>query len=121
MPIKNVLLVEDNFNIQEVEKIQLECLGFQVTVASDGLDALQIFQNNPENFSLIFTDLQMPHMDGDELAHQIHQINPHVPIILATGKAKAETQYLLNLGIQAVMHKPYEYDQLVKEIDNVMN
>ena len=120
MAIKKILLVEDNFRIQEIQKIQLELLGFQVIAAYHGLDALEIFQNNPDHFSLVFTDLLMPYMNGDELAHEIRQINPHVPIILATGHAEVETQHMLTDGIQAVMYKPYGLEQLVTEIDNLV-
>lgn len=116
-----VLLVEDNRQLQGLEKEQFECLGFLVTAASDGCEALEIFQHDPHRFSLIFTDWEMPIMKGDELAYHIRQLNHHIPIILATGGAMVDKQIFFQLGFSSILCKPYNHQALASRVHNLIS
>ncbi|MGE4490756.1 MAG: ATP-binding protein, partial [Kiritimatiellales bacterium] len=82
---EHILLVDDEPSIIEVEKGLLEDLGYTITTAADGGEALQTFMDNPDGFDLIVTDLTMPKITGTDLIDKIHACRPDLPAILCTG------------------------------------
>ncbi|MBF0286242.1 MAG: response regulator [SAR324 cluster bacterium] len=117
----HILVVDDDTLITEVYQDILTETGYDVTAFDNELDALKKFQQNPDQFDLIFTDFTMPHLTGDQLSQQILKIRPDIPIILTTGysnmisekKAKA-------LGIQEFLMKPVEKIQLLETIQKLL-
>lgn len=105
---EHILLVDDENSIAQMEKETLEHLGYQVTTTTNSLEALRNFQESPDNFDLLITDMTMPNMNGVELAQKILLHKPGFPIILCSGfselidekKAKA-------LGIREYIKKPF--------------
>jgi len=110
--ILNILLVEDNLINQRVLSRQLSKLGHTVTVASHGLECLEILrqshfcQDSGSRLSIILMDIEMPYMDGMTCAIAIRsmeedgQVHGHVPIIAITGNARDEkVQHAINAGI----------------------
>jgi PAS domain S-box-containing protein len=80
---KRVLLVDDEEGIRKVLGISLEDLGYQVTLASDGIQGLAQFrQYQPP---IVITDIKMPSMDGIELLKRIKEKNPDTEVIMLTG------------------------------------
>ena len=80
-----VLLVDDDKTIANLNKKMLKKLGYKTTVLTDSLETLAIFQDSPNDFDLLITDMTMPNMTGEELARRILAIRPEMPIILCTG------------------------------------
>jgi len=107
-PFKNILVVEDNNANQLVAKAMLERFKCTVTLASDGLEALEVFSEQP--FDLILMDCQMPEMDGYEATFQIRELenhNIHTPIIaLTANKQVADREQCLAVGMDDFMAKP---------------
>ena len=83
--IEHILLVDDEEVLTELGKTILERLGYKVTVRTSSLEALATFQKQPNGFDAVITDQTMPSMTGMELAKQMLQIRPDIPIILCTG------------------------------------
>ena len=81
---EHILIVEDETSLSEVYKISLEKLGYSITIANSGSEALKIFKTNPNQFDVIFTDYIMPEMDGLKLSEEIYKIKKDMPLILAT-------------------------------------
>ena len=104
---ERILFIDDEDILAEMGKIMLERLGYLVTVRKNSLEALNTFQNQPEQFDLVITDQTMPGMTGSDLARRMLQIRPEMPIILCTGysslisKDKAKS-----LGIKGFVLKP---------------
>ena len=118
MPKKHILLVDDCNSAREIVRIMLNYAGYQVTEAYNGAEGVQLFKNNRHTFDLVLTDYQMPEMDGQEMAEEIHQVNEEVPIIMGTGSSDlSESMVTKQWGIQALFHKPYEYEKLLQEIN----
>ncbi len=122
-----ILLVEDNILNQEVMKEMLESTGVTVKTASSGSEALAAVKK--ENFNAVLLDLQMPDIDGLEVAQQVRK-NParvKMPIIALTANALAETRKLcLDAGMDDYITKPASLDTLltvlaeqVKSIPNI--
>jgi CheY-like chemotaxis protein len=105
---ERILWVDDEVVLAELGKTMLERLGYEVTVQSSSLEALTVFQGQPDQFDAVITDQTMPGLTGMDLAKQILQIRPDIPIILCTGystlvneeQARAE-------GIREFAMKPF--------------
>ena len=71
--------------IARVVSEQLRRLGYVVTSVNDPEEALELVAEDPEDFDLLLTDLQMPRMDGVELAARVARLRPQLPVVLSTG------------------------------------
>jgi CheY-like chemotaxis protein len=100
-----VLLVEDNPSVAEVCGEMLEQLGYSVARASNGLEALDAIDKN--GIDLVFSDIVMPgRLDGIELARQVRQRRPDIPILLTTGYSGARKSEF------PILRKPYQIHEL---------
>ena len=104
-----VLIVDDEAAIRRIAQRNLERLGFVVSLAADGLEALEIFQN--DSFDLVVSDVTMPGLDGIELARRLLLLRPEVSIILASGLVLEDVP-----GVTAVLPKPFSSEQLVNAV-----
>jgi len=112
----SVLWVEDFQALREEMQSLLEDLFAKVVCAEDGVEALSLYleaQVQDETFDLVISDIQMPKMDGVELARQVRKQNEEQVIIILS--AYTETKYLLkliNIGISKFLTKPIEHEEL---------
>jgi two-component system cell cycle sensor histidine kinase/response regulator CckA len=98
----------------------LSQLGYHMVTETDPIMALKIFLEDPGRFDLVITDQTMPHMTGMELARELLDIRPAVPIILCTGYSEAVSPGLAHSeGIDAVLMKPIQRSELTDAIDRV--
>ncbi|MFJ2364016.1 response regulator [Pseudomonas sp. NPDC087697] len=110
-----VLVAEDNPINQFVLQEQLEELGCVVVMASNGQEALSLWQ--PEAFDVVVTDVNMPIMNGYELARAIRQQDPDVPIIGVTANAmREEGERCITVGMNARVVKPMTLQVLWTEL-----
>lgn len=119
---KKVLLVEDNEVNQLIAVALLEEINIDVTIANNGLEAIELFQQ--QNFDLILMDLQMPEMDGYEATRHIRKNLGHVniPIIAMTANAmKEDIQRCEKAGMNAHIPKPVNVDTLHQVIFRYLN
>ena len=106
-----ILVAEDNPTNQTVIKKQLTTLGCDVTVASNGLEALQLWQ--PKRFDLVLTDVNMPVMNGYELARLLREKDPSIPILGITANAmREEGTRCIAVGMNAWIVKPLDLQTL---------
>ncbi|HNY65836.1 MAG TPA: response regulator [Deltaproteobacteria bacterium] len=82
---KKILLVDDEEIILSSMKRALERSSFSVAAARDGSEALALFEQEPDGFDLVITDLTMPGMNGLAVARKLMEIRPDLPVILCTG------------------------------------
>jgi CheY-like chemotaxis protein len=108
-----VLVVDDSLNTREIEKSILEACGYQVDVAKDGVDALQVLDQAPQvegqpYYDLLIVDIEMPRLDGLSLTEQLRQDHryAHVPIVIVSSRDKEEDrQRGLKVGADAYIVK----------------
>ena len=106
-----ILVAEDNPVNQAIIKEQLEALGCSVSLAANGEQALQLWQ--PQAFDLVLTDVNMPLMNGYELARTLREHDPHLPIIGVTANAmREEGVRCLAVGMNAWIVKPLSLQTL---------
>src|SRR5262245_4151533 len=76
---QTILVVDDSQAWLRLGGEILTGWGYQVQTCEDPRDALSLLKQNPEQFDLVITDLQMPCLDGIELAAELRKINPSLP------------------------------------------
>jgi two-component system, OmpR family, response regulator CpxR len=86
-PKKTILCVDDNEQTLSVRKFMLETRGYRVLASLVPEEAIEVFRQG--GIDLVFSDLTMPRMDGNELARRMKEIAPDVPILLVSGSVKA--------------------------------
>ncbi len=111
----SILLAEDNALNQEVAQQMLEKTGARVTLAHNGLQAVEKVQ--AESFDLVLMDLQMPVMDGFQAAREIRAIHPELPVIAVSAAVmEADRENSRNAGMQAHLAKPIDSSELYQTL-----
>jgi len=116
---KRVLIVDDDDILREFLDQALTAANIKVKSASNGHDALDLLNN--ESVELVLTDIQMPGMDGWELATHIKKSSPETPVILMTGMQKDQVEEKRkNNHIDFILYKPFSVKQLETTVTNYL-
>jgi len=114
---ERILLVDDDEMVLPFFKAGLELLGYRVTAFLDSPAALAAFERTPDEFDLVFTDIDMPDVDGFDLARVVRAIRPAVPIVLCTGVYMlVDTEVMRELGLTTVLQKPVGHKDLARAV-----
>ncbi len=115
----SILLVEDEENLHEALKLNLELEGYQVTSAYDGSKALLAVQN--EYFDLIILDIMLPEIDGITAMETIRVQNNAVPILILSAKNNSADRVLgLKKGADDYLTKPFNLEELLLRIKKLI-
>lgn len=113
----SVLLVEDNELNMEIAKFIIENEGANVTCATNGKEAVNIYKKSPEFFDIILMDIMMPEMDGYEATKVIRSLDSKIPIVAMTANAFTEDKIKAKkAGMNTHLSKPLDKDTLVQVI-----
>ncbi|WP_173219973.1 MULTISPECIES: response regulator transcription factor [unclassified Streptococcus] len=116
---KTILLVDDEVEITDIHQRYLIQAGYQVLVAHDGLEALELFKKKP--IDLIITDVMMPRMDGYDLIGEVQYLSPEQPFLFITAKTSEQDKiYGLSLGADDFIAKPFSPRELVLRVNNIL-
>ena len=116
--MQKILVVEDDFDIQEILLNFLQEAGYDVTVANDGVEALSVFTDN--KFDLILLDIMLPKIDGFGVCELIRK-QSQIPIIMLTALSGEEQQIRgLDLQVDDYITKPFSMPVLVRKIAAVL-
>ncbi len=119
---ERVLLVDDQDLVLQMERTILERLGYQVTVQTNSIDALELFRAKSDDFDLVITDMTMPDMTGDKLACELIKIRSDIPVILCTGFSETMSEEkAAYLGIKGFLLKPILTKDLSQKIREVLD
>lgn len=119
-----ILLVEDNVLNQKVATILLKKMGYEVEIANDGLEAINLLKS--KDYDIVFMDMQMPNLDGLEATQRIRATgsdvkNPHVPIIAMTANAlQGDRERCLAVGMNDYISKPIHIDDLQRVLKKIL-
>ena len=114
-----VLLVEDEDSFVEALSVGLAHEGFEVTVARDGAEALDLFETSSPD--LILLDLNLPDMSGLDVLRQLRVAKINTPIMILSGTAEIDTKVKsFGGGADDYMTKPFHKDELVARIHAVV-
>jgi PAS domain S-box-containing protein len=119
---ERILLVDDEEAILRFGKSSLTELGYHVETCENGLEALELFQDNPSAFDLIITDQVMPKMQGDALCAALKNMRADIPVILFTGYSDQVSETRASeIGIEELILKPVIVKELAQAIRKVLD
>ena len=114
-----ILLVEDEENLHEALKLNLELEGYQVVSALDGMQAIKALQN--QYFDLMILDIMLPEMDGIEVLETIRVQNNHVPVLILSAKNTSADRVLgLKKGADDYLTKPFNLEELLLRVQKLI-
>lgn len=115
----SILLVEDEENLQEALKLNLELEGYEVSSSYDGADALRQFQQ--EHFDLIILDVMLPELDGISVCETIRLSNTEVPILILSARNSSADRVLgLKKGADDYLTKPFNLEELLLRVHKLI-
>ena len=115
----SILLVEDEENLQEALKLNLELEGYEVTCANDGLEALKAVQQ--EHFDLMILDVMLPELDGISVCESIRLQNNEIPILILSAKNSSADRVLgLKKGADDYLTKPFNLEELLLRVSKLV-
>ena len=118
MENQRILVVDDDSNICELLRLYLQKEGFEVTIANDGAQALEKFEQVHPH--LVLLDVMMPRLDGWQVCREIRKTS-ECPIIMLTAKGEVFDKVLgLELGADDYVVKPFETKEVVARIKAVL-
>ncbi len=117
-----ILIVDDEYIIQVMAKAILENLGYTVLIASNGLEAIDVYKQNSDQIKLVILDMVMPEMNGKECFAKLKKVDPMVKVILSSGFTQEEDLTdMKNLGLNGFIRKPYNTSDISHLINEVLN
>ena len=116
-----ILLAEDDDGVRRVTHRALENYGYKVLIASNGEEAVRIFNANKDSIDLLLTDVIMPLMSGRELADKLLIENPSLKVLYFSGYTDDSiVQHgVLDEGME-FLQKPYTHVELAKKVKSIV-
>jgi len=115
----SILLVEDEENLQEALKLNLELEGYEITSAYDGAQALEAVQK--EYFNLIILDVMLPELDGIQVCETVRLSNPDIPILILSARNSSSDRILgLKKGADDYLTKPFNLEELLLRVNKLI-
>jgi len=119
---ERLLLVEDDESVRELAREILEIHGYSVLEASNGVEALKVFEADPDSIELMVTDLVMPQMGGRDLARAVAPRCPDLPVLYLSGytDSVAIQQGMLDAG-SSFLQKPFTPADLARKVREALD
>lgn len=119
---ETILIVDDETEVRTLGEELLSSFGYTTLSASNGEEAVKVYEKNCENIDLVLLDLVMPKMDGIQCVRRLREINPDVKIVIASGFASnGRVEDALNLGAVASIQKPYDIDEILSLLRTLLD
>ncbi|MEL6636864.1 MAG: response regulator transcription factor [Bacteroidota bacterium] len=114
-----ILLVEDEENIRDVVKLNLELEGYEVVSTDNGREAIKFFHE--QHFDLLLLDVMLPEVDGFQICEQVRLTNMEVPVLFLTAKDTAMDRVTgLKKGADDYLTKPFNLEELLLRVQNLL-
>lgn len=114
-----ILLVEDEESLARGLEFNLAAEGYAVALAADGRQALELFRS--ESFDLVILDVMLPYLDGFQVAEQMREREPQLPILMLTARKSAGDRIKgLLTGADDYLTKPFHLEELLLRIKGML-
>ncbi|MBF0433300.1 MAG: response regulator [Fibrobacteria bacterium] len=117
----HILVIDDEDGFREIIKEILTDFGYDVSLAADGYEALDVYQQNDKDIDLLIIDMNLPRQTGTECFRSLKKINPDIKAIMCTGfSLNEETEPILEEGVSGFIQKPFEMKLLLDLVAKVI-
>jgi DNA-binding response OmpR family regulator len=114
---ETLLVVEDEEMLCELLRNTLEAAGYTVLSASDGEQAVSMYESLADDIALVITDIGLPRMSGHEVFRRLRAMKPQARVIIATGYIEPDAKSnLLALGAKHILQKPYLPEEVLRSV-----
>ena len=118
---ETLLMVDDEELVRDLGSDYLRQAGYTVLTASNGREALEVYQENQDDVCLVLLDLIMPEMGGRKCFKELMKINPKVKVLIVSGyTSDASEKDVFELGAGGFVKKPYDPTKLLQTIRDVL-
>jgi len=121
--IGKIMIVDDEEDVRETIKLQLESENYNVIEAGDGEEAIKLLksEDNLTNCGLILCDIRMPKVNGIEYIDYLKEQAPGIPVVVITGYPDTDMAVgLMNKGVKDYLVKPVESEKLMKVVNKLV-
>jgi CheY-like chemotaxis protein len=119
---ETILIVDDHETIWDFLIEALQRLGYSVLLAENGLDAVEIYKENPKEVDLVLLDMVMPKLGGHQTFYKIKELDPDAKILLSSGYvSEEEVNDLLEQGAKGFLPKPHRIAVMAQEIRKILD
>jgi len=117
-----ILIVDDEESIIEVASEVLDRQGYHILASAYGSEAIAMYEKTTPPIDLVILDVNLPDMSGEDVLDRLHDINPHVKVILSSGYNLSEkANALTEKGVRQFLQKPFRMMELIKKVRNALD
>lgn len=117
-----ILLIDDEEIIRLTAEPLLKKMGYNVLLAGDGIEGLEVYKKEQSHISIVLSDMIMPRMNGKDLFYKIREINPACPFVISSGFTKDENLSEMRAdGLSGFIQKPFLTNELGKLLDEILH
>jgi DNA-binding NtrC family response regulator len=116
-----VLLVDDEMMIRELGQTWLQRLGYRVILASDGKQAIDMFERERERIDLVILDVVMPELSGRDVFRRIRQVDAKMPVLFSSGFSNEPIRPSEEDGVVGFIAKPYQVQDLARAVRGMLD
>lgn len=118
---ETILLVDDDDVVRDMCQQILEKANYKVILAANGQEALELYNQQKEEISMVLLDLIMPVMGGERCLTELLAINPSLKIVVVSGyQGETTARDLISAGAKAAIYKPFGPHEVLKVVRNVL-
>jgi CheY-like chemotaxis protein len=119
---ETILLVDDETSVLEIDSSLLNKANYKVITASNGNEALNLYEEHRAEIRLVILDLLMPGMSGKQCLEALRKVDPNVRILIASGALNSEIEAdLKEIGARGLIAKPFNITQLLEKIRKIID
>ena len=113
-----ILVVDDQFADRETLKVILEDKGCLVATAREGAEAIEMVKS--KHYDIIFLDVRLPGMSGDETFEQVKEIDPEATVIMMTGYTEEDlVKRVVSAGAYTCLYKPFDMEKVIALVETI--
>lgn len=119
---ETILIVEDDERVRSLGKEILEQFGYRILTAADGQEALELYEREQDDISLVLLDIIMPRMDGKQCLQEILRINPDARVLVSSGVVEKDlVKDVVSIGAKGSIMKPFSVNNLLQSMRAVLD